>query len=77
MNQSKRKVLVKEVSQELAHPDVRPPAMHQQQSLQVSELSKGIVTWHDSLHAFLSTYSNTDVGSYGAEGEDAVTHETM
>ena len=44
MNQSKRKVLVKEVSQELAHPDVRPPAMHQQQSLQVSELSKGIVT---------------------------------
>lgn len=46
--------------------------MHQQQSLQVSELSKGIVTRHDSLHAFLSTYSNTNVGSCGTEGEDTV-----
>lgn len=65
MNQSKCKVFIEEVSQELAHPYVRPPAMHQQQSLQVSELCKGIVTGHDRLHAFLSTYSNTDVGSYG------------
>lgn len=46
--------------------------MHQQQSLQVSELSKGIVTRHDSLHAFLSTYSNTNVGSCGTEGGDTV-----
>lgn len=72
MNQSECKVFIKKVSQELAHPDVRPPAMHQQQSLKVSELSKGIVTGHDSLHAFLSTYSNTNVGSYGAKGENTV-----
>lgn len=50
--------------------------MYQQQSLQVSELGKGVVTWHDRLHAFLSTYSNTDVGSCGAEGED-VNHKLI
>lgn len=72
MNQSKCKVFIKEVAQELAHPYIRPPAVHQQQSLQVSELSKGIVTRHDSLHAFLSTYSNTNVGSCETEGEDTV-----
>lgn len=64
MNQSKCKVLVKEIAQELAHPYVRPPAMDQQQALQVSELSKRIVTGHDSLHAFLSAYSNSNVGSW-------------
>lgn len=44
MNQSKCKVFIEEVSQELAHPYVRPPAVHQQQSLQISELGKGVVT---------------------------------
>lgn len=63
VNQSKGKVFVKEVSQELAHPDVGPAPMDQQQSLQISELSKGIVTRHDCLHSFLSTYSDTNVGS--------------
>lgn len=44
MNQRKCEVFVKEISKELAHPYVRPPAVYQQQSLQVSELGKGVVT---------------------------------
>lgn len=37
------KVLVEEVSEELAHPVVRPATVHQQQPLQEAELSDGVV----------------------------------
>lgn len=36
-------VLVEEVLEELAHAQIGPAAMHQQQTLQVAELGDGIV----------------------------------
>jgi hypothetical protein len=51
--------------------------VHQQQPLQIPELSEGIVTGHDGLHSFLSTYSDPNVGSCGAEGEETVDHKLL
>lgn len=64
MDQRESEVFVEEVSQELAHPDVGPAPVHQQQPLQVAELSEGVVTRHDSLHALLATDPNSNVGSW-------------
>lgn len=64
MDQSKGEVLEEEETEELAHSDVRPAAMHQQEALQVTELSKGIVAGHDGLHSFLTTDSDADVCSW-------------
>lgn len=64
MDQSKGEVLEEEETEELAHSDVRPASMHQQEALQVTELSKGIVAGHDGLHSFLTTDSDADVCSW-------------
>lgn len=63
MHQREGKVLVEEVSEELAHPDVGPAAVHQQQPLQVAELPEGVVAGHDSLHPLLAADANPNVGS--------------
>lgn len=63
VHQGEGKVLIEEVAEELAHPDVGPAPMYQQQSLQVSELSEWVVARHDGLHALLSTDSDPNVGS--------------
>jgi len=60
--QRKRKVLVEEILEELAHANVGPSAVDEQQPLQEAELSECIVTGHHSLHAFLTTDANSDVG---------------
>lgn len=56
-------VLVEEVAQELAHAQVRPSTVDQQESLEVTELSKGEIAGENRLHAFLTTYTNTDMCS--------------
>lgn len=43
MAESEGKVLVEEVLEELAHAQVRPPAMHKEQSLQIPELGQSKV----------------------------------
>lgn len=64
MNQSEREVLEEEEAQELAHSDVGPSAVYQQEALQVTELSEGVVAGHDGLHALLSTDPHTNVCSW-------------
>lgn len=64
MNQCEGKVLEEEETQELAHSDVGPASMHQQEALQVTELSKGVVAGHDSLHPLLTADTHTDVCSW-------------
>lgn len=64
MDQCKGKVLEEEETQKLAHSDVRPTAVHQQEALQITELSKSVVAGHDGLHPLLTTDSHTDVCSW-------------
>lgn len=61
--QREGEVLIEEVSEELAHPIVRPPSVNKQEPLQETELSDGIVRREDGLHAFLATDPNSDMGS--------------
>ena len=59
MDQGEGKVLVEEVAKELAHANVRPATMYQQEALKETKLCEGIVTGHDGLHALLSTDADT------------------
>lgn len=63
MDQSEGKVLEEEETQKLAHPDVGPAAVHQQEALQVTELGEGVVAGHDSLHPLLTADAHADVRS--------------
>lgn len=65
MDQGKGEVFEEKVTQELAHSDVGPAAMHQQEALQVTELGEGVVAGHDGLHPLLPTDTDTDVCSWG------------
>ena len=67
MSQSVGEVLVEEVSQELAHAQVGPAAVHQQEALKVAELREGEVAGEDGLHALLSTDADTDVSGCRSE----------
>lgn len=69
MDQCEGEVLEEKVTQELAHSDVRPASVHQQEALQVTELSEGVVAGHDSLHPLLTTDTNTDVCSWRDRGQ--------
>lgn len=71
MDQCEGEVLEEEETQKLAHSDVRPTSVHQQEALQITELSKSVVTGHDGLHSLLTTDSHTDVCSWrGQTGGD-------
>lgn len=63
MNQGEGEVLVKEEAQELAHADIGPAAVHQQEALEVAELSESVVTGHHCLHAFLPTDAHANICS--------------
>lgn len=63
MHQGEGKVLIEEVLEELAHADVGPPPVDQEQALQIAELCKGEVTGQDRLHPLLATDADPDVGS--------------
>lgn len=67
MDQCEGKVLEEEVTQKLAHSDVGPAAVHQEEALQVTELSKGVITGHDGLHPLLTTDTHSDVCSWRME----------
>lgn len=58
------KVLVEEVAQELAHAQVGPAAVHQQEALQEAELGEGVVAGQDSLHALLAGDAHADVSRW-------------
>lgn len=64
MDQGEGEVLEEEETQELAHPDVRPSSVHQQEALQVTELAEGVVAGHGSLHALLATDPHANVCSW-------------
>ncbi len=46
-------VLVEEVAQKLAHPQVGPAAVHQQEALQKAELGERVVAGQYGLHSLL------------------------
>lgn len=72
VDQSEGKVLEEEETQELAHSDVRPTPVHQQEALQVTELSKGVVAGHDGLHPLLTADTDTDVCSWRESGRGEI-----
>lgn len=61
MDQREGKVLEEEEAQELAHPDVGPAAVNQQEALQVAELAEGVVAGHGGLHALLPADAHANV----------------
>lgn len=63
MHQGEGKILVEEVLEELAHADVGPAPVDQEQALQVAELREGEVAGQDRLHPLLATDANPNVGS--------------
>ncbi len=63
MHQGEGEVLVEEVAQEFTHADVGPAPVDQQEALQVTELSEGVVAGHHSLHPLLTADAHTDVCS--------------
>jgi len=65
--QREGKVLVEEVLKKLAHAEVRPAAVHEEKTLEKTELGEGVVAGEDSLHAFLARDAHTDVGSCNME----------
>jgi len=54
VDEGEGEVLVEEVSQELAHAQVGPAAVHQQEALQEAELGEGVVAGRHRLHALLA-----------------------
>ena len=54
MNEGEGEVLVKEVAQELAHAQVGPAAVHQQEALKEAELGEGVVAGQHGLHPLLA-----------------------
>ena len=61
--QGEGEVLVEEVFEELAHPQVRPTAVNQQQALNEAELRDGVIGGEDGLHTFLAGDSDADMGT--------------
>ena len=54
MDEGEGEIFVEEVAQELAHAQVGPAAVHQQEALQEAELCEGVVAGQHGLHAFLA-----------------------
>lgn len=65
MNQCEGEVLVKEVTEEVAHAVVGPAPVDEQEAVQVAELGKGIIRGQHRLHALLSADSHANVGRWG------------
>ena len=58
-----REVLVEEVVEELAHAQIGPSTVDEEQTLEVRELSYRVVAREDRLHAFLPVDANANVSS--------------
>lgn len=71
MDKREGKVLEEEETEELAHSNVRPTSVHQQEALEVTELAKGVVAGHGGLHPLLPADSNSDVCGWMSRGPDA------
>lgn len=63
MHKREGEVLVKEILQELAHAQVGPATVHQQEALKVTELGEGVVAGENRLHALLTADPDTDMSS--------------
>lgn len=53
MNQREGEILVEKVSEKLAHTEIGPAAVYQEEALQVSKLGEGEVTGQHGLHPLL------------------------
>lgn len=62
-------VLVEEIAEELAHAQVGPASMHQQEALQELELGKGVVRGQHRLDPFLPTDAHTNVAAAETRGD--------
>lgn len=67
LHKSEGEILVEEILEELAHAQVGPAAVHQQEALKVTELCEGVVAGEDGLHAFLTADADTNVSSWRSQ----------
>lgn len=65
MDKGEGEVLVEEVAEKLAHAQVGPAAVHQQEALQEAELRKGVVAGQNGLRALLARDAHADVRHWG------------
>ncbi|KAH3668934.1 hypothetical protein OGAPHI_002689 [Ogataea philodendri] len=61
--QGEHHILVEETWNHLSNTFVRPSSVNQNQSCQISELTKSIIGRHDGLSTFFTSNTNTHVGS--------------
>ena len=54
-------ILIEKILQELAHPQIGPATVDEQESLEESELREREVAREDGLHPFLTADADTDV----------------
>lgn len=71
MDQREGEVLEEEEPEELAHSDVGPATVHQQEALEVTELAEGVVAGHGRLHPLLPADANPDVCGWEGRGTRA------
>ena len=75
MSEGEGKVFVEEVFEELAHSDVGPAAVDEQETLEKAELGDGKVRGHDGLQTLLTGYTHSDVRrskpGFGGGGRDS------
>lgn len=67
VDEGEGEVLVEEVAQELAHPQVGPAAVHQQEALQEAELGEGVIAGQHGLHALLARDPHADVSRWATQ----------
>ena len=61
MTEREREVLVEEVLEELAHAQIRPAAVHEQETLEEAELGDAEVARQHRLHALLTADAHANV----------------
>ena len=62
-----RKVLVEEILKELAHAEVRPAPVDEQEAFKEAELCEGVVTGQHGLHALLAADAHAYVRHYSKQ----------
>ena len=61
LSEDQNDVFVEIVAYEPADAPIAPSSMHKQESVQVEELTKGVIGGADSLGAFLASHTNTNM----------------
>jgi len=72
VTEREREVLVEEVLEEFAHSQVRPAAVNEQKTFQITELCHREVARKHGLHAFLAADTDANVSRWPHEHQQQI-----